>query len=70
VIAEAGADFLDALRQLVEVAQADAPYRISRRDSRQGTYVAYHLEIYVFTADEALERKSLIAQLEGVRVML
>lgn len=70
VIAEAGDAFHAALRQMVEVIQAEAPFRIGRRDSSRGGYVAYHLEIHVDSARTALERKHLIARLEGVRVML
>ncbi len=70
VIAESDDGFRASLVQLVEVSQAEAPYRMQQRPSRRGTYVAYHLELYVETAGEALNRKSLLAQLEGVRVLI
>ena len=70
IIAEAGEDFHAALWQMVEVIQSESPFRLSRRDSSKGGYVAYHLEIHVESARAALERKHLIAGLEGVRVML
>ena len=52
------------------LAQGTEPYTIRQRQSAQGRYVAFHLELYVDTPRTALARKTMLAAVDGVLWML
>jgi putative lipoic acid-binding regulatory protein len=86
VIAPAGEEFRLSLLALVRTLQAedltdaddsgassevvDSLFRLEERSSREGNYVSYHLDIYVTSAEIALQRKDRISALEGVSFLL
>jgi len=70
VIAIAGEAFAQSLITLVESHLGEAPYRLATRDSSQGLYVSYHLDVFVIDAESVLVMKEAIALMEGVRVLL
>jgi putative lipoic acid-binding regulatory protein len=70
VIARQGFEFGAELHATVAAAQGDQPFRIRERKSSGGKYVSYRVEMHVPTARQALARKSLLAQLPGVLVLL
>lgn len=70
VIARREVAFEARLHAAVESSQHGAPYRIRERQSRQGNYSAYRVEIYVESAEMALARKAALAALAGVLLLL
>lgn len=70
VIARSGDAFLERLEAAVAQAQGEAPYRITERPSSQGSYVSYRLELHVDSAREALEKKRVVSELDGVMFLL
>lgn len=70
VIGHHGTEFEDRLRGAILVVQGAEPYTIRERQSAQGRYIAYHVELFVDTARTALNRKTVLAEVEGVLWML
>lgn len=70
VIGHHGPDFEDRLRGAILVVQGSEPFTIRERQSAQGRYIAYHVELFVDTARTALSRKTVLAEVEGVLWML
>jgi hypothetical protein len=70
VIARQDTDFAALLEATVRLAQGDAPYRITERPSREARYISYHVELYVGTPREALDRRLALAALPGVLMLL
>jgi putative lipoic acid-binding regulatory protein len=62
--------FHDRLRGAILLAQGSEPFTIRERQSSQGRYIAYHVELYVDTPRTALSRKTLLAEVEGVLWLL
>jgi hypothetical protein len=70
VIARHGLGFEAELNASIAAVQGEAPFRIRERSSREGNYISYHVELYVESALEALERKAVIGGIAGVIVLL
>jgi putative lipoic acid-binding regulatory protein len=70
VIARAGATFLADLTAVIGEAQGEAPFEIRERPSSHGRYVAYHVQMYVESARDALDRREALAALAGVVMLL
>jgi putative lipoic acid-binding regulatory protein len=70
VIARQGPDFEADLQATLAAEQGGSPYRIRERTSRKGNYVSYRVELYVETAQAALDRKAILAELPGVLLLL
>jgi putative lipoic acid-binding regulatory protein len=70
VIAQQGEDFRALLYQTLSVTQGQAPFEVTERPSRKGTYISYRIEIFVESARSALDRKLVISSLEGVLYLL
>ena len=70
VIGQHGTGFEERLRGAILVVQGSEPFTIRERQSAQGRYIAYHVELYVDTARTALSRKTMLAEVEGVLWML
>jgi hypothetical protein len=66
VFARSGLDFAATLFAAVAAEQGEEPFRITERASRQGTYRAYRVELFVSDARGAVARKAVLAALEGV----
>jgi len=70
VIAHEGDAFRALLKATLALEQGDAPFRISERPSRMGTYISFRVEVFVASAQVALARKGVIAALDGVLFIL
>ncbi len=70
VIGLASEDFRLALVALLEAHDSVDDFRFSERPSSRGTYISYHLEVFVPHAEGALSLKESLAVLEGVRALL
>ena len=70
VIARQSLNFEAHLQATVAAEQGERPYRIRERPSREGNYVSYRVELYVDTAQAALDRKAVLADLPGVLMLL
>lgn len=70
VIARTGEDFEELLRYELSHAQGESPYTIDARLSRNGNYVSYKVEVFVDSAQIALDRKAALADLDGVLMLL
>lgn len=70
VIGAAGEGFRLALLAHLDAHERVSEVRITERASSRGSYVSYHLEIWVEDAEAALATKESMALLEGVLAML
>lgn len=70
VIARCAIGFDLQLQEVVAEFQAGAPFTIEERLSRKGNYVSYHVDIFVEDARSALARKTVLAEMPGVLMLL
>jgi putative lipoic acid-binding regulatory protein len=56
-------EFLDAALRFI---QDGRDYRVNIRESRKGAYKSYRIEIFVDSAEMALEHKEFLRTLDGV----
>lgn len=66
VIAARGDTFRATLVATVELEQQGDPFTITHRESSQGNFISYRVELHVESGRDALQRKSVLAALEGV----
>lgn len=62
--------FRERLDRAVVAIQGGAPFDIRERESRKGNYVSYHVEVFVESAEEALDRRTAFSALPGVLLLL
>ncbi len=70
VIAKAGEDFLLRLRKALDYEQEGREFRITKKPSSKGNYISYRIELFVDSADMALDMKDFIRKIEGVIVLM
>jgi putative lipoic acid-binding regulatory protein len=70
LIAPSGSGFRDQLDVELGRLQGDAPFDIRERESRHGNYMSYRIELHVESAEDALAKKSALAELPGVLMTL
>lgn len=70
VIAHEDDAFRELLYRTLSITQGTAPFEVTERPSRKGTYISYRIEIFVESARSALDRKMVISSLEGVLYLL
>ncbi len=72
VIARDDDDFRERLNAVLGGwGSSDArPFRISERPSSQGAYISFRVEVFVDSPRTALDRKTVIAEIAGVLMML
>lgn len=66
LIARNEASFLDALHAALTVLQNGADFIISRRESDKKNYISCKVDVFVESAEAALDRKNALNSLPGV----
>ena len=70
VIAKAGEEFLQRLRKALDYELEGREYKITKKQSSSGNYISYRIELFVDSADMALDMKDFIRKVEGVIVLM
>ena len=70
VIAKAGEDFLARLRKALDYELEGREYKITKKQSTRGNYISYRIELFVDSADMALDMKEFIRKIEGVIILM
>lgn len=70
VVALAGEAFRMSMLAHLEASTLVGEVRLTERRSSRGTYISYHLDLWVENAEAALGAKEALALLDGVRALL
>jgi len=70
VIAKADEDFLVRLRKALDYEQGGREFRITKKPSSEGNYISYRIELFVDSADMALDMKDFIRKIYGVIILM